>query len=198
MVQCPSPQALPYNSKTGCAKRGGPRGGEENDKEMHRDIHIQQKRKKKERGGTKKKKQHSVFACIQKSQCTHTSTQAMTRGRDDEGKCWLKGDSSSHLRRSCHALMGSSPIFAAILTLGNSSAGLLNKNWKKPHPTPWKGGKSNDSPHTHTHIHTFSSSFLPFSYKVQLDFVVQVQLPRESFASWPRQQTSSQVSEAAK
>jgi hypothetical protein len=47
--------------------------------------------------------------------------------------------------------MGSYPIFAAILTLGNNSAGLLNKNWKTPHPTPWKGGKSNDSPHTHTH-----------------------------------------------
>jgi hypothetical protein len=123
----------------------------------------------------------------------------MTRRRDDEGKCWLKGDSSSHLRRSCHALMGSYPIFAAILTLGNSSAGLLNKNWKKPHPTPWKGGKSNDSPSTHTHTHTHTHIFLLFlALLLQLDFVVQVQLPRESFASWPRQQTSTQVSEAAK
>jgi hypothetical protein len=87
--------------------------------------------------------------------------------------------------------MGSYPIFAAILTLGNSSAGLLNKNWKKPNPTPWKGGKSNDSPHTH-----FFLLFL--ALLLQLDFEVQVQLPRESFASWPRQQTSSQVSEAAK
>jgi hypothetical protein len=48
MVQCPSPQASPYDSKTGCAKGGG-----QNDKEMHRDIHIQQKRKKKKRGEKK-------------------------------------------------------------------------------------------------------------------------------------------------
>jgi len=70
MVQCPSPQALPYNSKTGCAKRGGPRGGEENDKEMHRDIHIQQKRKKKERGG--KKKKTTLSLCLHPKVAVHT------------------------------------------------------------------------------------------------------------------------------
>jgi len=152
MVQCPSHQALPYNSKTVCAK--GARGvGAQNDKEMHRDIHIQQKRKKRKRGG-KKKNNTKPFACTQKLQCTHTSTQVMTRGRDDEGKCRLKGDSSPHLRRSCHALMGSYPIIAAILTLGNSSAGLLNKNWKKPLPTPLLGKEERATTlHTHTHTH---------------------------------------------
>jgi hypothetical protein len=108
----------------------------------------------------------------------------MTRGRDDEGKCRLKGDSSSHLRRSCHALMGSYPIIAAILTLGNSSAGLLNKNWKKPLPTPLLGKEERATTlHTHTHTHFF---LLFLALLLQLDFVVQVQLPRESFASWPR------------
>ncbi len=193
----PQPSGITLQFQDWVCQRGGAAGeGRTTRKCIEIFISNKKVRKRKEGG---KKKQHSVFACTQKSQCTHTSTQAMTRRRDDEGKCWLKGDSSSHLRRSCHALMGSYPIFAAILTLGNSSAGLLNKNWKKPHPTPWKGGKSNDSPSTHTHTHTHTHIFLLFlALLLQLDFVVQVQLPRESFASWPRQQTSTQVSEAAK
>jgi hypothetical protein len=39
--------------------KGAPGGGGQNDKEMHTDIHIQQKRKEKKRGEEKKtKKQH--------------------------------------------------------------------------------------------------------------------------------------------
>jgi len=116
------------------------------------DIFVSNKKERKRKEGGKENNT-KPFACTQKSQCTHTATQAMTRGRDDEWKCRLKGDSSSHLRRSCHALMGSYPIIAAILTFGNSSAELLNKNWKKPHPTPLLG-KEKTATTLHTHTHT--------------------------------------------
>jgi hypothetical protein len=83
----------------------------------------------------------------------------MTKGNAD-----LREILSSHLGRSCHALMGSYPIIAAILRWVIAAPGCWIKTGTTPHPhpTPWKGGKSNDSPHTYTH--TFSSSFLPFSY----------------------------------
>jgi hypothetical protein len=53
-----------------CQKGGAAGGGEENDKEMHRDIHIQQKRKKKERGG-KKKKNNTQSLPASKSRSAH-------------------------------------------------------------------------------------------------------------------------------
>jgi hypothetical protein len=104
-----------------------------------------------------------------------------------------KGNSSSHLRRSCHALMGSYPIIAAILTLGNSSAGLLNKNWKKPHPTPLLGKeKTATTLHTHT-------LFPPLSCQSPTIVLCSTSaIAAREFCFLPRQQTSSQVSEAAK
>jgi hypothetical protein len=70
MVQCPSPQALHYPTipRLGVPK-GGAAGGGENDKEMHRDIHIQQKSKKKERRG---KKKTTLSLCLHPKVAVHT------------------------------------------------------------------------------------------------------------------------------
>jgi hypothetical protein len=83
----PQPSGITLQFQDGVCQRGGPGGGGWGRRTTRKciDIFVSNKKERKRKDGGEKNNT-KPFACTQKSQCTHTSTQAMTRGRDDEGK----------------------------------------------------------------------------------------------------------------